>query len=188
MASSWFLVLIPTKEFEARSQNLNIVDPNNEKLPNITEFQPDSNQNSVVEPNLKDHVKHENTENNNEETFQTGVLSRLYNGHHPPMKIAQHDLNKHNEDPVLEFTYFELDLQEALQILNVSHQATYQLTKNKNFYLVTFCIEASNVEAALICLQNFGIGNTELTSISVIPTSIHIDCPEMPSHDDIVQR
>ena len=125
----------------------------------------------------KSSKKHENTENNNKSV-------QIF--HHPPMKVAQAILNKPNEEYSLDCTYFELDLHEALQILNVT-QATYQHTKNGNFYLVTFCIDVSNVEAALICLQSYGIGNTEFTSISVVPTSIHIDCPEKIPDDDLVQ-
>ena len=180
MSSSWFLVLIPTKEHEARLQNLNIVesidevDQTNEKSLSPTIDENTKNSDPVV--------KHENTEN----TTESFIASPYYKNHHPPMSIAQKDLNKANEDLTLECTYFELDLQEALQILNVT-QATYQLTKNGNFYFVSFCIEASNVEAALICLQNYGIGNTEFTSISVVPTSIHIDCPEQFPDEDLVQ-
>ena len=184
--SSWFIVLIPTKEYEARLHNLNIVDSIDENIPANNENLNIANKpTSVEETHLNDNVKHENSENNNKD-FQNTVPAEYYKYHHPPMKLAQGILNKPNEEVSLDCTYFEQDLQEALQILNVT-QATYQHTKNGNFYLVTFCIDASNREAALICLQNFGIGNTEFTSISVVPTSIHIDCPETISNDDLIQ-
>lgn len=203
MSSSWFLVLIPTKEHEARLQNLNIVEPidepviNKSKLPNGTTQNdgksPSSgtgeNTENGVNSNTDPAVKHENTEKSAESFYDSELSPNNFfhpRNHHPPINVAQKDLNKPNEDLTLECTYFELDLQEAFQVLNVS-QATYQLTKNGNFYLVSFCIEASNVEAALICLQNYGIGNTEFTSISVVPTNIHIDCPEQHPTEDLIQ-
>ena len=203
MSSSWFLVLIPTKEHEARLQNLNIVEPieeqekTNSEIPNGS-IQNDSksppsatvdNTKNDVNSNTDPAMKHENTEKSAESFYDSELSPHSYfhpRNHHPPINVAQKDLNKPNEDLTLECTYFELDLQEALQILNVS-QAAYQLTKNGNFYLVSFCIEASNVEAALICLQNYGIGNTEFTSISVVPSSIHIDCPEQYPDEDLIQ-
>ena len=201
MSSSWFLVMIPTKEHEARLQNLNIVDGIDESEKNDlggrdeTSVKDDKSPTSVSVENTKNDanfntdpaIKHENTENTAESFYNNDAPPHYYKNHHPPINVAQKDLNKPNEDLTLECTYFELDLQEALQILNVT-QATYQLTKNGNFYLVSFCIEASNVEAALICLQNYGIGNTEFTSISVVPSSIHIDCPEQFSDEDLIQR
>ena len=202
MSSSWFLVLIPTKEHEARLQNLNIVESieehekHNSKIPNGTVHKNDKSIQSATVENKNDDnfntdpaVKHENTEKSDESFYDSELSPHSYfhpRNHHPPINVAQKDLNKPNEDLTLECTYFELDLQEALQILNVS-QAAYQLTKNGNFYLVSFCIEASNVEAALICLQNYGIGNTEFTSISVVPSSIHIDCPEQYPDEDLIQ-
>ena len=197
MSSSWFLVLIPTKEHEARLQNLNIVESIEDVEKNVNDFSNETSKtggesrSSTLFENAKNDananadpvVKHENTEH----TDESFTESHYYKNHHPPIQLAQKDLNKPNEDLTLECTYFELDLQEALQILNVN-QATYQLTKNGNFYLVSFCIEVSNVEAALICLQSYGIGNTEFTSISVVPSSIHIDCPDCPfSDEDLVE-
>ena len=186
MASSWFLVLIPTKEYEARLHNINVIDSIDEKVADINGTVNIANEPTFVEETqLKDNVKHENTENNNQHA-QNSVPAEYTKSHNPPMKLAQNILNKPNEELSLDCTYFELDLQEALKILNVT-QATYQRTKNGNFYLVTFCIDASNVELASIYLQNFGIGNTEFTSISVVPTSIHIECPETHSNDDLIQ-
>ena len=54
MASSWLLVLIPTKEYEARLQNLNIVDSVDGKITDANEHITVIKTNSVVEPNLKD--------------------------------------------------------------------------------------------------------------------------------------
>ena len=185
MTTSWFLVLIPTKEYEARLQNLNIVD-------SVDEIIPPSNDNPILNntatnPSSKQAEICKNSINNNADDLKECFADIDHAKHYPPMQIAQHDLNKANEDLSLENTYFEVLLQEAMQILNVS-QATYQLTKNKKFYLVSFCMDSNNVEASLICLQNFGIGNTEHTSISVIPTSIHIDLSESISGENITKR
>ena len=165
MASSWFLVLIPTKKYEMHLQTLNMLNSNDKSSPDVDG---EINCNKTA---CKDKIiKHDPTE----EEKHSGLTNSFQ---HPPMKQAQCALNKPNEDPDLEDRYFEIDLQQALELINVS-QATYQLTKNENFYLVTFSLEASNVESALICLQSFGIGITKFTSISVVPASIHIDCAE----------
>ena len=168
MASSWFLVLIPTKKYEIHLQTLNILDPNDKSSAGMDGEIKDMFSDATA---CQDKVIiHEPTE----EEKHSGLRNSFQ---HPPIKQAQWDLNKPNEDQDLEDRYFEIDLQEALQLINVS-QATYQLTKNENFYLVTFSLEASNVESALICLQSFGIGITKFTSISVVPASIHIDFAE----------
>ena len=92
-----------------------------------------------------------------------------------------------NDNMSIENACFEMLLRKAMKVLNVSHP-TYQLTNDKSSYLVTFCVEASNVEASLICLQDHWIGNTEYTSISVIPASIHISCPKSLTKADIENR
>ena len=175
MASSWFLVLIPTKKYEMHLQTLNMLDSNDKSRPDVG---------GEIKDLFCDKSACKNKIIINEPTEEEKYSWLRNNFQHPPIKQAQCDLNKPNEDPDLEDRYFEIDLQEALQLINVS-QATYQLTKNENFYLVTFSLEASNVESALICLQSFGIGITKFTSISVVPASIHIDCAESYFDDTI---
>ena len=175
MAYSWFLVLIPTKKYEMQLQTLNMLDSNDKSSPDVDGEVKDLFCDKTA---CKDKIiKHEPAE----EEKHSGLTNSFQ---HPPMKQAQLDLNKPNEDQDLEDRYFEIDLQEALQLINVS-QATYQLTKNENFYLVTFSLEASNIESALICLQSFGIGITKFTSISVVPASIHIDFAESYFDDTV---
>ena len=163
MASSWFHVLIPTRKYESKLRTmLDAVDDSADKtLPNINHRVVDEN---AKEEDLEDslpisppilrtkanQIKHQNTEDSHKST-------------------VTFTFDNFDEDT----PYFEADLEEALKVLNVL-QATYQLTKSGNFYLVSFYIDASDVEVALICLQEMGIGSMEFTCISVIPTSVHL--------------
>ena len=162
MESSWFLVFIPTKEYEEQLNKTNKKDPFNKNIVTFTDT------------HLSDAKTISATVGNNTNQ-RKNRSNQLINS--SAVKISKNDLNVHKEELTIKSSYLESHLQDALEIMNVS-KATYQLTKSENFYLVTFYIEASDVETALICLQGFGIGNKEFTSVSVIPTSIHFDNPE----------
>ena len=162
MASSWFHVLIPTRKYESKLRTMRdaVDDSPDEKLPNINH--------RVVDENAKD-----------EDVKDPLPISPILRSKPNPIK-HQDTEESHKSSVTFTFDnfdedtpYFEADLEEALKVLNVL-QATYQLTKSGNFYLVSFYIDASDVEVALICLQEKGIGSTEFTSISVIPTSVHL--------------
>ena len=75
---------------------------------------------------------------------------------------------------------YEEKVEKILLDLNVP--ATSLRTKDNGHILVTFCLENSSVENALLRLQESGIGNSPSdTSISVIPASVHF---EIPLQDD----
>ena len=66
---------------------------------------------------------------------------------------------------------------DVLTSLNVS-KAISQKSKDNNFALVTFCVENDMLEETIIRLGERGIGNTHDTSISILPTSVHVAKPE----------
>ena len=76
-------------------------------------------------------------------------------------------------DPTAKCLTYETVLLEVLMSLNVS-QAISQKSKDNNFVLVTFCVDNELLEEAIIRLGEHGIGNTTNTSISVLPTSVHV--------------
>ena len=173
MASSWFLVLIPTRKYESQLRKYlgGVEDSGDKKPPNINLSlvdeiirKGDLEEPLPISPILRCNrnlLKHQDTEDSHKSTVTFACDN-----------FTTSDREAFDEDP----TYFEDDLEEGLKILSVL-QATYQLTKSGNFYLVSFYIDANDVEVALMCLQEKGIGNTEFTSISVIPTSVHLDNP-----------
>ena len=166
MASSWFLVLVPTEKYESELRTrFKRIDSSSVKVPPINI--------NVVDETTKD--------DDLEGPPITPILrSNVANFMHQNTQESKRSTVTFREDGIEEFDedtpYFESDLQDVLKILEIS-QATYQQTSSGNFHLVSFFVQASNVEVALIELQDRGIGNTELTSISVIPTSVHLDNP-----------
>ena len=68
---------------------------------------------------------------------------------------------------------YERALTDILNSLNVS-QAISQKSKDGNFVLVTFCVSNELLEDTIIRLGERGIGNTVNTSISILPTSVHV--------------
>ena len=68
---------------------------------------------------------------------------------------------------------YERALTDVLSSLNVS-QAISQKSKDGNFNLITFCVGNELLEDTIIRLGERGIGNTVNTSISIIPTSVHV--------------
>ena len=68
---------------------------------------------------------------------------------------------------------YERALTDILSSINVS-QAISQKSKDGNFVLVTFCVGNELLEDTIIRLGERGIGNTVNTSISIIPTSVHV--------------
>ena len=175
MASSWFLVLIPTRKYESQLRTILGGGDNSEDktTPGISHIVVDENTGEEylddtlpISPILKNKpnlLKHQNTEESHKSSVKFSFDNTRF------IIDTTSDTEAFDEDPA----FFEADLEEALKVLNVL-QATYQLTKSGNFYLVSFYIDASDVEVALMCLQERGIGNTEFTSISVIPTSVHL--------------
>ena len=75
---------------------------------------------------------------------------------------------------------YERALTDVLSSLNVS-QAISQKSKDGNFNLITFCVGNELLEDTIIRLGERGIGNTVNTSISIIPTSVHVMKPENKS-------
>lgn len=74
---------------------------------------------------------------------------------------------------LLETSCREDTIQEVLGILKIKHFTT-QSSSNGRYILTTFCLPSNQVEIALICLQQHGIGNNNFTSVSVVPSSIHL--------------
>jgi hypothetical protein len=72
---------------------------------------------------------------------------------------------------------YEKALLEVLTSLNVS-KAISQKSKDNDFALVTFCVENDLLEETIIRLGERGIGNANDTSISILPTSVHVAKPE----------
>ena len=75
---------------------------------------------------------------------------------------------------------YEKALSEILASLNVS-QAISQKTKDNDFALVTFCVSNELLEETILRLGEKGIGNTPNTSISILPTSVHVNKIESKS-------
>ena len=75
---------------------------------------------------------------------------------------------------------YEKALSEILTSLNVS-QAISQKTKDDDFALVTFCVRNDLLEETILRLGEKGIGNTPNTSISILPTSVHVNKIESKS-------
>ena len=90
--------------------------------------------------------------------------------------VEKEESEESEEEVLGDVTSYEEKLEKVLLNLNV--QATSLKTKDANYALVTFCLENTRVEDALLRLQENGIGNSPSdTSISVIPASVHFEVP-----------
>ena len=86
---------------------------------------------------------------------------------------------------LVESSTLEEIFQTVLRMLKIKYFTT-QKSSNGKYILTTFCLPSSQVEIALICLQQHGIGNNDYTSVSVIQSSIQLrgeDVLNVPEED-----
>ena len=96
----------------------------------------------------------------------------------------QSDDKEEEEEVFKDVESYTERIEKILIDLNV--HATSLKTKDNDHILVTFCLENSKVEDALLLLQENGIGNSPSeTSISVMPVSVHL---EVPLENNLDQR
>ena len=74
---------------------------------------------------------------------------------------------------LVESSSLEEIFQMVLRMLKIKH-FTSQRSSNGKYILTSFCLPSNQVEIALICLQQHGIGNNDYTSVSVIQSSIQL--------------
>ena len=79
------------------------------------------------------------------------------------------------EEEKAKVPYYEEKLEKLLLEMNI--KATSLPTKDDSHALVAFSLDKVAVEETLLSLQKIGVGNTDHTSISVIPASVHFETP-----------
>lgn len=71
-------------------------------------------------------------------------------------------------------------MSEILKKMKIEN-AIWQLSKNENFYQITFSVEVDNHEVLLELLNKWGVGERDGSSLSMIPCPIY----QKPNIDNI---
>ena len=186
MASSWVMVWIPTKT------NLGAPTTNSKQKQRIRLFSSDSDTLSEEpeedqSPGSIDIPTSPCSRINRGDTFTASAdsafdsVSSTNNQKHkdkPPKFSMIGSIGSEDSGDKIPLTdisknTYERALTDILSSINVS-QAISQKSKDGNFVLVTFCVGNELLEDTIIRLGERGIGNTVNTSISIIPTSVHV--------------
>ena len=186
MASSWVMVWIPTKtnlgvptSNTKQKQRIRLFSSDSDTLSEEPEEEPSTGSIDIPTSPVSRINRGDTLTTSADCAFDSGPITLNQTQKDKPPKfsrigsIGSEDAG--DKVPLTDITRntYERALTDILSSINVS-QAISQKSKDGNFVLVTFCVGNEHLEDTIIRLGERGIGNTVNTSISIIPTSVHV--------------